>query len=153
RSQSGPDGGPSGLCRSGSRGGVHQARHSVDRACRGAAPPRSSSVSEDKSTLQSIVGFFADLFQWTKEALIDDELRGGIIANLGLDPEQYRTVPPPNFDAHLDGIQSYRKSTNPDKEALLAAIADIKAVYEALRTYVEVLNDDSQFDTELTYQF
>jgi hypothetical protein len=110
-------------------------------------------VAEEKSTLQSVVGFFGDLFQWVKEALIDDEVRGAIIADLGLDPEQHKSVPPPNFDGYLDGIERYRKTANPDKEALLAAIEDIKSTYEALRGYVEVLNDDSQINTELTYHF
>jgi hypothetical protein len=110
-------------------------------------------VSEEKSTLKSVIGFFADLFLWTKEALIDDEVRGAIIADLGLDPETHKSVPPPNLDGYLDGIERYRTTANPDKEALAATIADIKSAYEALRAYVEVLNDDSQFNTELTYQF
>jgi hypothetical protein len=108
---------------------------------------------DDKSTLKSVVGFFADMFKWIKEALIDDEIRAGIIADLGLDPEQHKSVPPPNFDGYLDGIERYRQTANPDKEALAAAIADIKAVYEALRTFVDVLTeDDSQLTSELSYQ-
>src|SRR5215471_6552658 len=93
----------------------------------------------DKPTLaQEGVGEFGKFFAFVKDALNDDTVRAQVFSDLGVDPATIPTnAPRMDSAAQLDSIELYRKSANPEKEAFLERIADLKELYEAVRAIVE----------------
>ena len=93
----------------------------------------------DKPTLaQEGVGEFGKFFAFVKDALNDDTVRAQVFSDLGVDPATIPTnAPRMDSAAQLDSIELYRKSANPEKEAFLERIADLKELYEAVRSIVE----------------
>jgi hypothetical protein len=89
----------------------------------------------DNNLVQRSVGGFADFFRWARDRLAEDTVRREVLVDLGLNPAATARVQVP--DARLDSIDRYRQRVDPDKEALTAAIEDVKALYDAVRAFVE----------------
>lgn len=87
------------------------------------------------SALKSIGDALADFVDSVREQLADDLIRRAIAEDLGLQPGA--AVPPAELpQASLDGAARYRSQANPDKEAFVTLLADVRAIYEACRSFI-----------------
>lgn len=75
----------------------------------------------------------ADFVQWVKDTLADEAIRKSIAEDLGLEPGQSLKKPP---DQPLSSVDTYRSKANPDKEAFIALLNDVRAFYQSIRTAV-----------------
>ena len=83
------------------------------------------------SLFKSIGDELADFVDWIKEQLEDEPIRRAIAEDLGLQPGE--SVPKANIpQEQLDGIARYRSQANPDKEAFIILLNDVRAVYESV---------------------
>ena len=91
-----------------------------------------------QSTLQQLIGQLGDFWEWAQDALSDKQARRAVVADLGGDPsaaEKEVTFPP----AGLASVNKYRDAAEPDREALISAVTDIRKMIEALRPLVEAI--------------
>jgi hypothetical protein len=104
----------------------------------------------EKPTLaQEGVGEFGKFFAFVKDALNDDTVRAQVFSDLGVDPANIPSnAPRMDSAAQIDSIELYRKTANPDKEAFVERIADLKELYEAVRAIVEAANVGGQETAE-----
>lgn len=88
-----------------------------------------------KTVLQRVIGFFANVYGWARETLIDDQARAALLTDLGISPG---AVPPP-LDIpkdQLNSLQRYRASTDVDAAAFAQSIDDLKVIYEAVKSFI-----------------
>src|SRR5262249_2013431 len=77
-----------------------------------------------------------------KGALQNEAMRQLIAEDLGIPPGG--SVPAANLPQDkLDSISAYRSKANPDKEAFIQLLADVRAVYEAVRAFIAGLGVSS----------
>src|SRR5215207_77564 len=94
------------------------------------------------NTLKEVGDWLADLVDRVKGALEDEPMRQLIAEDLGLPPGG--KVPKPTLPQDkLDSISAYRAKADPDKEAFVQLLADVRAVYEAVRAFVASLGVSS----------
>src|SRR3954463_14753777 len=87
------------------------------------------------SVFKAIGDELADFIDWVREHLEDDLVRRSIAEDLGLQPGE--SVPKANLpQERLDGIARYRSQANPDQEAFFILLSDVRAVYEACRSFI-----------------
>jgi hypothetical protein len=90
------------------------------------------------NALKEVGDWLSDLVDKVKEALKDEAMRKLIAEDLGLPPDG--SVPKPDLPQDkLDSIAAYRSKANPDKEAFIQLLNDVRAVYEATRSFVASL--------------
>src|SRR3712207_4756313 len=89
-----------------------------------------------KNGAQQGVGAFADFLRWVRDTLSDDDLKAQVLRDVGLDPASAGDTTP-NFGTRLDSVEAFRSRVDPDAEALASAIADLKAMYQAVRDVVD----------------
>ena len=90
------------------------------------------------SLFKSIGDELADFVDWIKEQLEDEPIRRAIAEDLGLQPGE--SVPKANIpQEQLDGIARYRSQANPDKEAFIILLNDVRAVYESVRSFISAM--------------
>src|SRR5262245_45324585 len=96
-------------------------------------------TTPEKPTLaQGGVGEFGKFYAFVKAALNDDAVRAKVFSDLGVDPASIPSnTPRMDSAAQIDSIELYSKTVNPDKEAFVERIADLKELYEAVRAVVE----------------
>lgn len=102
--------------------------------------------------LKSIGDKLSDFTGWVKEQLEDEAIRRSIAEDLGLDVPA--TVPKADLPADkLDSISKYKKQANPDKEAFITLVGDVRAVYEAVRSFIGAFGvTNATVINELTYR-
>jgi Family of unknown function (DUF6603) len=101
---------------------------------------------------KDIIGSIADFFDWAREVLDDDAARKALIEDLGLDPARAKAKPDLP-QGSFDSIKNYREQGKPDREAFLSALADIRAIYAALRSFIASLGvGGATLHNELTYR-
>jgi hypothetical protein len=107
-------------------------------------------IPPEKPTLaQEGVGEFGKFYAFVKDALNDDTVRAQVFSDLGVDPANIPTnAPRMDSAAQIDSIELYRKTVNPDKEAFVERIADLKELYESVRAVVEAANVGGQETAE-----
>src|SRR3954468_19220630 len=105
----------------------------------------------ERSIPQQSVGGAGDFFRFVHDALSDDTVRAQVLSDLGLDPANGTATPQPDYVAHLDSIDLYRKTVDADKEAFAAAIKDLQALYTAVTAIVEASSVGTQEATEELY--
>ncbi|HKG93215.1 MAG TPA: DUF6603 domain-containing protein [Gemmatimonadaceae bacterium] len=94
------------------------------------------------NTLKEIGDWLSDIVDKVKTSLQDEAMRQLIAEDLGLPPSG--PVPKPNLPQDkLDSITAYRSKANPDKEAFIQLLGDVKAVYEAVRSFIASLGVSS----------
>src|SRR5580765_5983216 len=94
------------------------------------------------SSLKEIGDFFSGIVDKVKDALQDDAMRQLIAEDLGFPPTG--SIPKPDLPQDkLDSIAAYRSNANPDKEAFIQLLSDIRAVYDATRAFVAGLGISS----------
>lgn len=87
------------------------------------------------SLLKSIGDGLADFIDSVREQLEDDLIRRAIAEDLGLQPGA--SVPQADLpQANLDGVARYRSQANPDKEAFIVLLGDVRAIYIACRQFI-----------------
>ena len=85
--------------------------------------------------LKSIGDGLADFVDSVREQLEDDLIRRAIAEDLGLQPGE--SLPKADLpQQNLDGLARYRSQANPDKEAFVVLLNDVRAVYEACRLFI-----------------
>src|SRR5215207_5857767 len=100
-----------------------------------------SSTPEKPTLAQEGVGEFGKFYAFVKDALNDDTVRAQVFSDLGIDPANVPSdAPRMDSAAQIDSIELYRKTVDPDKEAFLERIADLKELYAAVRGVVEAAN-------------
>src|SRR6188472_2296382 len=72
----------------------------------------------------------ADFVDWVKEQLADEAVRKSIAEDLGLAAGESIEKP---ADQPLSNVNAYRKNANPDKEAFIALLNDVRGLYDAVR--------------------
>lgn len=89
---------------------------------------------------------------WVKEQLEDEAIRRSIADDLGLGSGD--ALPKPDLPADkLDSISKYRSQANPDKEAFITLLNDVKVVYEAVRAIIRNRHlDNPQLADEIVYR-
>src|SRR5215207_3675483 len=108
-----------------------------------------SSTPEKPTLAQEGVGEFGKFYAFVKDALNDDTVRAQVFSDLGIDPASVPSnAPRMDSAAQLDSIELYRKTVNPDKEAFLERIADLKELYAAVRAVVEAAHVGGQETVE-----
>jgi Family of unknown function (DUF6603) len=96
-----------------------------------------------KSFTQTLLGWLVDLLEDARDLLTGADTRRAIIADLGGNPSAPST--PPQFPpAALASVKAYRDAAEPDLEAFLAAVQDVRACVDALRSFVDSLDLDSE---------
>src|SRR4051812_6007097 len=105
----------------------------------------------ERSIAQQSVGEAGGFFKFVYDALSDDTVRAQVLSDLGLDPANGTTKPQPDYVAHLDSIDLYRKTVDPDKEAFAAAIKDLQALYTAVTAVIEASSVGTQEANEELY--
>ena len=94
------------------------------------------------NTLKDIGDWLADFVDNVKGALQDEAMRQLIAEDLGLPPSG--SVPKADLPPDkLDSIAAYRSKANPDKEAFIQLLNDVRAVYEAVRSFIAALGVSS----------
>src|SRR5215468_9121459 len=94
------------------------------------------------NSLKAIGDRLAGLVDKVKGALQDEAMRQLIAEDLGIPPGG--SVPAANLPQDkLDSISAYRSKANPDKEAFIQLLADVRAVYEAVRAFIAGLGVSS----------
>src|SRR5262245_50396862 len=96
-----------------------------------------------KSLTQTLLGTLAELLEDARDLLTGADTRRAIIADLGGNPSS-PSAPPQFPPAGLASVKAYRDAAEPDLEALLAAVQDIRACVDALRSFVDSLNLGTQ---------
>src|SRR5262245_53040603 len=90
------------------------------------------------NSLKELGDRLSGLVDKVKGALQNEAMRQLIAEDLGLPPGG--SVPPANLPQDkLDSIAAYRSKANPDKEAFIQLVADVRAVYEAVRAFIASL--------------
>lgn len=82
---------------------------------------------------KSIGDELADFVDWVRDVMKDEAIRKSIAEDLGLEPGQSIQKPP---DQQLSSVDSYRSKANPDKEAFIALLNDVRACYQNVRTAI-----------------
>jgi hypothetical protein len=75
----------------------------------------------------------AKFAKWVKDTLADEAMRKSIAEDLGLEPGQSIQKP---ADQELNSVDTYRSKANPDKEAFVALLNDVRALYQNVRTAI-----------------
>jgi hypothetical protein len=110
--------------------------------------------SPERSLPQQGAGAAGDFFKFVHDALSDDAVRAQVLADLGLDPANGTSTPPPAYVEHLDSIDRYRKQVDADAAAYAAAIADLKELYTAVTQILDASAAGSQeVQEELYHRF
>src|SRR3954471_2049854 len=77
-----------------------------------------------------------------KSSLEDEAMRQLIAEDLGLPPSA--PVPKPKLPPDkVDSIAAYRSKADPDKEAFILLLSDVKVVYESVRGFIASLGVSS----------
>jgi Family of unknown function (DUF6603) len=94
------------------------------------------------STLKEIGDKLSEFVDKVKGALQDEAMRQLIAEDLGL--PLGGSVPKADLPQDkLDSIAAYRSKANPDKEAFIQLLNDVRAVYEAVRSFIAALGVSS----------
>jgi hypothetical protein len=94
------------------------------------------------NTLKEIGDWLSDIVDDVKGALEDEAMRQLIAEDLGLPPTG--SVPKADLPKDkLDSISAYRSEANPDKEAFIQLLGDVRAVYESVRSFIASLGVSS----------
>jgi len=94
------------------------------------------------NTLKEIGDKLSEFVDKVKGALQDEAMRQLIAEDLGLPPSG--SVPKADLPQDkLDSITAYRSKANPDKEAFIQLLNDVRAVYEAVRSFIAALGVSS----------
>jgi len=87
---------------------------------------------------KSIGDKLADFVDWIKETMEDEAIRKSIAEDMGLQPGE--SVPKADLPQDkLDSINSYRSKANPDKEAFIILLNDVRDVYQAARGFISAI--------------
>jgi hypothetical protein len=87
-----------------------------------------------KTVLQRVVGFLADVYGWVKETFTDDQARAALLTDLGLPADSTAKLDLPK--EKLDSLQRYRAATDVDTAAFMQSVDDLKAIFEAVKSFV-----------------
>lgn len=75
----------------------------------------------------------ANFVDWVKEVLKDEAIRKSIAEDLGFEPGQSIQKPTGQQPSSVD---TYRSNANPDKEAFITLLNDVRAFYQNIRTAI-----------------
>ena len=105
-------------------------------------------MADQKGFMQKVIGSIGNLISWTIEKMQNTAFRDSVLLDLGLDPSEENEFP----ESSIDNINAYRNAINPDKEALTAAIQDLKAFYRMVKEYILLWGFSDSVD-EYGYRF
>lgn len=105
-------------------------------------------MADQKGFIQNVIGDLGDLISWTIEKMQNTAFRESVLLDLGLDPNDDQEFP----ESSIDNINAYRNAVDPDKEALKAAIQDLKAFYRVVKEYILLWGFSDSID-EFGYRF
>ena len=101
--------------------------------------------------MKDVIGWFADFFGWVKDKMAFEETRQALLNDLGLDAPA--VTPQPNIpQSNLDSIKSYQQASNPDKQALLSVLSDIRAIVTSLYGFFASFNLSPSQAVEFTHR-
>ncbi|MBK8816028.1 MAG: hypothetical protein IPN42_11275 [Methylococcaceae bacterium] len=123
----------------------------------------SESIDKPAEKKESLLKRFFNLVEainrWIQKTLGDDATRRAMLLDLGLSPDLPEGTQPKDFQpSSLPGITKYREQSDPDKDAFLEAVKDLKAIYEAVHSFIKPYvdqepNADEQLLEEVTHRF
>ena len=91
---------------------------------------------EDKTLLQKIGGVLLDFGEWLAETLGQERALKALVDDMGLDLKTVPTYPKPT----LSSIKAYVAEPNPNLEAWIGVIADIRKLYESIRAIIDAID-------------
>ena len=100
-----------------------------------------------KNLVQSAIGALGEALIWIRDNIQDDEMRRGVMIDLGLDPDANPDAQLPTDP--LDGIQQYRNAVDPDEAALHHALLDIRTLVISFKNYFQIFVLDPGNDSNL----
>jgi hypothetical protein len=103
-----------------------------------------SEKKEDKTLLQKIGGVILDFADW----LGQERAYKAIVDDMGLDLKKAPQFPP----LTLTGIKDYVTKPSPGLEAWFGVIADVRKLYEGLRSMYEAIDLGAEATAEETFQ-
>lgn len=86
-----------------------------------------------KRVVQRIVGWFVDVYLWTRETLTDEQARAALLTDLGLPPDSNAKLDLPKD--RLDSLQRYRAAQDVDTKAFLQAVDDLRTIAESVKAF------------------
>jgi hypothetical protein len=111
-------------------------------------------AQESRSLLQRGAGWFEDLLKWIAEGITDEDVRAGLRSDLGLSPEKPDSTVKLEIEDRKANIEAYRKKVNPDFEAFLATLQDLKAVAAAIENGIKSTQQGTDaFTDEMIHQW
>lgn len=101
--------------------------------------------SKDRTLLQKIAGVLLDFYEWTARTLGQERALKALVDDLGGD---LKSAPkfPDDFDP--DGIKAYLDAENPDLEAWIGVIVDVRRLIESIRSIAEAVDLGPEATTE-----
>ena len=103
---------------------------------------------EDKTFLQKVGGVIIDFADWVGEKLGEDRAFKAICDDMGLDVKKTPEFP----KLTLSGIKDYVTKPSPGLEAWIGVIADIRTLYESIRSVIDAIDLGAEATAEETFQ-
>jgi len=103
---------------------------------------------EDKTFLQKVGGVIIDFADWVGEKLGEDRAFKAICDDMGLDVKKTPEFP----KLTLSGIKDYVAKPSPGLEAWIGVIADIRTLYESIRSVIDAIDLGAEATAEETFQ-
>ena len=103
---------------------------------------------ESKTFLQKVGGVIIDFADWAGEKLGEDRAFKAICDDMGLDVKKTPEFP----KLTLSGIKDYVSKPNPGLEAWVGVIADVRKLYESIRSVIDAIDLGAEATAEETFQ-
>jgi len=103
---------------------------------------------ESKTFLQKVGGVIIDFADWVGEKLGEDRAFKAICDDMGLDVKKTPEFP----KLTLSGLKDYVSKPNPGLEAWIGVIADVRQLYEGIRSVIDAIDLGAEATAEETFQ-
>ncbi len=103
---------------------------------------------ESKTFLQKVGGVIIDFADWAGEKLGEERAFKAICDDMGLDVKKTPEFP----KLTLSGIKDYVSKPNPGLEAWVGVIADLRNLYESIRSVIDAIDLGAEATAEETFQ-
>ena len=110
--------------------------------------PDDTQKTPSKTFLQKVGGVIIDFADWLGEKVGEERAFKAICDDMGLDVKKTPEFP----KLTLSGIKDYVSKPNPGLEAWVGVIADVKSLYESIRSLIDAIDLGAEATAEETFQ-